>query len=520
MYINEEEVKNKIILPYLENLGISNDDMEFETNFKIYLPRNEILEISGKVSDEKNVFSDILVKANINGIKRNLFIIEVKRFDHVLNDKDIQQGITYARLLEQIAPYTIITNGKNTLLYDSLESKEVKNVEENKLNITISEEIRNEAYRLFIGLDIKNMIFVCDRISEMNWKDFVSKERSDKCVNIDLQINREKYLDDLCKYVESGSHIYGLVGKSGIGKTNILYSFWKMQKEKTPILFYNAAVLDKDIKEKLCDDLEFMFGRNRSFNEWLTNIKQNICENKLIIIIDGIDERNNTIELRNQLNDLVKKIIDSNIILIISCKISDGDTREWTHLTKNNGAYNTLGDEIYTLSSFYDSSINACVITEMLDGEINDFWKIFAIEYNISGSINGEAKELAKTPIILKMLCEVYQGRKIDNEVTEKILYEKWVNQKLNQTSNFNFAMTVLKKITKYLVDNKAWNLTDQEMYEIFSYSEKAIEAVNELMRLNILQLRGSQYRVINEYLQEYIYCYMVKEWNKNLLVK
>ena len=520
MYINEEEVKNKIVLPYLEKLGIENDDLEFETNFKIYLPRKEMLEISGKVSNEKNVFSDILVKANINGIKRNLFIIEVKRFEHILNEKDIQQGITYARLLEQIAPYTIITNGKNTLLYDTLECKEVINVEENKLNVTISEEIKNEAYRSFVGIDIKNMMLVCDRISEMNWKDFVSKERSDKCVNIDLQINRKKYLDDLCKYAESNSHIYGLVGKSGIGKTNILYSFWKKQKEKNPILFYNAAVLDKDIKEKLCDDLEFMFGRNRSFNEWLTNIKQNICENKLIIIIDGIDERNNTVELRNQLNDLVKKIIDSNIILIISCKISDSDKTEWMQLTKNNGANNTLGDEIYKASSNYDSNINACVITEMLDEEINDFWKIFAKEYNVLGNINGEAKELAKTPIILKMLCEVYQGKKIDNEVSEKLLYEKWTNQKLNLTSDYNFTMTVLKKIINDLVDNSAWHLTDQEIYKNFSYSEKAIEAINELLRINILQLRGSQYRVINEYLQEYIYCYMVKEWNKKSVIE
>lgn len=55
MYINEEEVKNKIVLPYLEKLGIENDDLEFETNFKIYLPRKEMLEISGKVSNEKNV---------------------------------------------------------------------------------------------------------------------------------------------------------------------------------------------------------------------------------------------------------------------------------------------------------------------------------------------------------------------------------------------------------------------------------------------------------------------------------
>ena len=35
LYMNEEEIKNKIIVPFLNTIGIKEDELSYETSFKI-----------------------------------------------------------------------------------------------------------------------------------------------------------------------------------------------------------------------------------------------------------------------------------------------------------------------------------------------------------------------------------------------------------------------------------------------------------------------------------------------------
>jgi len=60
---------------------------------------------------------DVLVK-NIQG--ENLFIVELKGSNQKLTDDDTKQGISYARLLEQIAPFVVISNGHESKIFDTI----------------------------------------------------------------------------------------------------------------------------------------------------------------------------------------------------------------------------------------------------------------------------------------------------------------------------------------------------------------------------------------------------------------
>jgi hypothetical protein len=59
--------------------------------------------------------TDLLVKLN----NANLLIVEVKAPDHSLSEADKYQALSYARVLRSgIAPFTILTNGRQTLIFD------------------------------------------------------------------------------------------------------------------------------------------------------------------------------------------------------------------------------------------------------------------------------------------------------------------------------------------------------------------------------------------------------------------
>lgn len=113
---NEEDLKQKVILPYINSLGFTLNELEFEKNLLTRLGRNVYCINDCKKKENAKGRLDILCKRG----DKNLFIIEVKRDNVKITQDDIDQGKSYARLLDQIAPFVLITNGKDTRAVDAM----------------------------------------------------------------------------------------------------------------------------------------------------------------------------------------------------------------------------------------------------------------------------------------------------------------------------------------------------------------------------------------------------------------
>ena len=100
--MNEENIRGKLLLPYIKDLGFDDSEIFLEYAFKIRLGKNKYAR--GR--------SDILCKRH----NKNIFVIELKNDLLPITDDDRDQGISYARLLDDIAPFTIISNGIITLV--------------------------------------------------------------------------------------------------------------------------------------------------------------------------------------------------------------------------------------------------------------------------------------------------------------------------------------------------------------------------------------------------------------------
>ncbi len=114
--MTEEEIKTRIILPYLADLGFDPAEVSLERTFSVRLRRN-----THQLSSEKDGYAvsgrlDLLCRR----ANKNLFIIEVKRDGLTITQDDIDQGISYARLVDNIAPFVIVSNGEQTVVVDTI----------------------------------------------------------------------------------------------------------------------------------------------------------------------------------------------------------------------------------------------------------------------------------------------------------------------------------------------------------------------------------------------------------------
>jgi predicted type IV restriction endonuclease len=88
--MNEETIKNTIILPYFQALGFDKSQLEFETSFTIRLGIFTY-KIEG-AKDKTTGRLDILFKKN----GENLFVVETKAEGHKITNDDKLQAISYA----------------------------------------------------------------------------------------------------------------------------------------------------------------------------------------------------------------------------------------------------------------------------------------------------------------------------------------------------------------------------------------------------------------------------------------
>lgn len=131
---SEEDLKAKVVLPWLSDHGFTSDMISLEKSFRVRLGRGVFRVDGGRLlsteTHEQALAAcaqprvDVLVRASDG---RNLMVIEVKAPEHDLTSDDRNQAISYARVLEgNIAPFAVLTNGRETQVYDVLTAQPIR----------------------------------------------------------------------------------------------------------------------------------------------------------------------------------------------------------------------------------------------------------------------------------------------------------------------------------------------------------------------------------------------------------
>ncbi len=162
-YKNEEEIKIQLVLPWLDSLGYKKETMEFEKTIEVQEGRKK-----------KSIFADIVVYSDKKK-ETPLIVVDTKSPNEILSKSGRDQVISYARLLNKIAPLAVLTNGYSMQVFQTVDKTRIKNLpsrsELNKdfvnavISSTIQNALRQEAKKeLFIIDDVntfKNLLKKC-----------------------------------------------------------------------------------------------------------------------------------------------------------------------------------------------------------------------------------------------------------------------------------------------------------------------------------------------------------------------
>jgi len=516
--MNEEEIRGKLLLPFLNDLGFDPSEISLEKSFSIRLGKSQRT-IHGR--------SDILCKRN----GKNLFIIELKSDSISISQKDIDQGISYARLLaDNIAPFTIITNGKTAKIFDSISRKELTGTMISKqssywqnectLSTDIDLRIRYEALKNFVSFSPENLKRFCE--------DQVRDRMGPIIGNIDnpyskfvkeLYVQRQDLLCTFNIFINSEASIFGIVGSAGVGKTSTMCSLALQNLEDKFVFFYNAAIINKSPLEHIAQDLNGVFSSKSESDLVLKKLDElgRFLNKSVLIFIDAIDESVNTnISLELSEIALASRNLDK-VKICISCK-----SNIWKNILKINGTHTHLFEELNKFHDAIDSLDNSpgFLLEDFSDEELKGIIPLYKNTFGFKGQISKSLLNELRNGFFLRIFSEVYSHRQIPQKIDDKELIKRYINQSLEKTNiGVTIGLRILSKIGKILINHKYndWEAFKDEGLEVISLLEKLNFSIDEtlpedLFARNILikSNKEDSYNISFYYskIRDYIICF------------
>ena len=148
------DVVSKVIVPDLAALGY----VEGETRHGRVVVRHEYPITAQSGRQKKTIFADIVVFVN----DLPVIVVDAKNPREFLTDNDREQAVSYARLLDKIAPYAALCNG-SWQVYDAIRKQEIKalpriadllsDLQGRRLTVGQQDALRSQANRTLLAID-------------------------------------------------------------------------------------------------------------------------------------------------------------------------------------------------------------------------------------------------------------------------------------------------------------------------------------------------------------------------------
>lgn len=502
---SEEDIKIKIILPLLRKIGFSEDQLTFEDKFTIPLGHNQ-----SDIKQSVDGYSDILCKSSDG--KRNLFVIEVKRDDVKFTQKEIEQVISYAKLVHPIAPLSILTNGKDLLVYDTYTKELYENnidfSDPTKLKIHYGlkedTEYRYEALKYLVGYNLINLKALVEAQQKKRMSTFLGDFENLNKKYIPGLYKAPSNLDPIFKeFLSDTKSVFLIIGEQGVGKTNAMCYLAQKYLENQIAFFYAGHLISENVHDLIKDDCNWFFSPQLTKIEVVKRLAGLASsDRKLIIFIDAVDEV--TIhDFSQQLNELVLNFKDfTNVKIVISSK------------TNTTGRFLEIGGESSDISHQLfesagkqfgpDKKNEFSYKVELFSGSgFNGIYALYCNSLNIDGAPPASILTELHRGIALKVFCIVFQGKQVDHKIDFKELFELYLERILSKIKNPAHALRILHQLSKCIFEkneeesHENYSLDFIEEEEFRNYLKFGIndEIPHELFDYNILTRQSNYHK-------------------------
>lgn len=434
--LSEDDIRSKVVYEWLKDCGLkeSNIIIEYSINLRI-----------GRGIKNINSRTDVLVK---NDLGQNLLIVEVKRPNHSLKDIDGQQALSYARALAEggIAPFTILTNGKDVKIYDSVTGEEIiDNIISNthpyvKNGFFVSGDAlqaKAEALECLVSYSKENLLIFCKAQVEHRMKLLKSNDLfSGKKYIPQLYVERSKAKKDLEGKLfnkDNPSQIVLVVGPPQHGKTCFLCNTVESFINKgIPVLFYPAISLKRGLLKEIQDDFEWFFGE-QSLQPHLINRLSKITQKigkELVIFVDGWNEM---LEYALIINDEYQRLQNRYIKFVLSTtspsltRLLQDEAGNLTFIAEETKLNISVIRSLTTKPLINSAGFGLVQIGAFDKKELEEGTNLHEQAYNTKFT---DESNLSQDPFYLRLAAEIYTNNVVPAFATRTLLIKEGLHRK------------------------------------------------------------------------------------------
>lgn len=522
--IDSEEDVRTMVISYFSELGFDADEISCEDYFSIRLGHNTV-DIGKKRLGGR---SDILFTRN----EHSIAIVETKAPSHDLTDEDAQQAISYARLLAAIAPFAIVTNGKETKVYDVLadglvliddprESVWSKNSQEISAS-ALSEDLLYEATKTLIAVNTETVGKFCAQQVEDALHDLKSELPKNKKYIPELYVERRVLNKKFTEWLNGELPVFAVASPSGYGKTNFMCAKVEDIIASDFALFYSSGRFTGSFVDAIRNDFVWEFHRETNIANILSRLDSiaQSASKKLYVFLDALDETPAGIKaIKNELLDIVQRIEQSpNVRLIISCKSFDWssiviDGSQSFNLLAETISPSQTSEEEQTLSP--DADKIGAHLDEFTTEELAEATSKYKASYSLNGEFYGEILEESRNPLMLRFISEIYSEKKekLPTSISSLDLFALYLTRKLADIEHSTLGEIILTKLAPLIFDTGMRNFPKDELLSKINWNADFENALQSLFRIGILSktVSDEQENVGFEFNKFFLYIYVFK---------
>jgi hypothetical protein len=530
---DSEEDLRFAVANYFRELGFDSDEFSFEDQFSIRLGHNTLVVTKESFqSSQARGRSDLLLTRHGQPIA----IVETKAPDHGLIEDDAWQAISYARLLREIAPFAIVTNGKDTQIYDTFspnlrvlpdpaDSTWHKSDQE---ILSISQDLKYEAARKLIGINPQTLTLFCHTQLENSLEDLRGSVFEGKKYIPDVYISREAVLDSMGQWLKEDYPCFTIVGESGVGKTNIMCAAAESMSADNFVLFYPGMRLANGLMAAIRNDFIWEFHREREIAYIVERFIEvtDRAQKQLIIFVDGIDEFPDNYErLKAELLDFIPRLRDSLIRVVLSCKSFD-----WHNFVIDKGqSFNRLAKSTYPTSAEVHNPEEIKSPDEKKVGfwlpkftveELDAVFPKYKSVFSLQGQLKGATREECQMPLMLRFIAEVYSNRdaELPASISSRELYDLYWDRRLNELDHRTIAENLLVELARLCIESSQRQVYLSELMANLTWTDSVDETYADLLRLGFISLAKDEndYERISfefEKMRSYTYTVKTRRW-------
>lgn len=303
-----------------------------QLRFSVRLGGRQV-EIDGKAGASASGRLDILLIQDNNPIA----VLELKRPGTELRDDDRAQGLSYARLLNPMAPLFVVSNGSETRIYRTYDNtpwqpsnSQGQSVEALlKTSAQLAVDDQQDAIATLLGPTSGAARSIINGVSEATIAELTG-DWGDRLRPFATSLSFPRTATTwIAEELDRGRRIIILSGAPLAGKSNVLRELWKHYagSEKTEVLFIEGSSVRHGVLRSLADalsrDLDWHVSPEDARNWLLRMSKQG--DFRLIVAIDDCDPETMAAEL----DSLSSNAFGLGVRIVLTCDL--GAVHELTH---------------------------------------------------------------------------------------------------------------------------------------------------------------------------------------------